>query len=108
MHDANPYLHVVGRKIEMKGKGAPKETVSGVIGHTEMSPLSKSLGGLVVNTTAGASRAEKGVAHHVSSHPKVNTDRHIVGHAAKTHVPGAHYGMVPYPGLYMSEKGHEL
>lgn len=103
MHDT-PYLRVVGRRIEMKGKGAPKETVSGVIGHTEMSPLSKSLGGLVVSTTAGASKVDKEAAHK----PKVNTDRHIVGPASKTHIPGAHYSMVPFPGMYMSEKGREL
>jgi hypothetical protein len=34
-----------------------------------------------------------------------NTERHILGKAAKTHVPGTHYGQVPYAGKYRSENG---
>jgi hypothetical protein len=101
----NPYLHVVGEPREMKGKGAPRSTVFGVLGHTEMSPLSKSLGGLVKDSKVG--KLQKGtVIKHPDGH--MNSDRHIVGPASKTHIPGSHFGMVPYPGHYMSAKGASL
>ena len=41
-----------------------------------------------------------------STHTHMNTDRHIVGHPAKTHIPGIHYGMVPFAGNFMSGHGH--
>jgi len=34
-----------------------------------------------------------------------NSDRDILGHAAKTHIPGVHYGMVPFAGAFMSSHG---
>jgi len=33
------------------------------------------------------------------------TDRGISGHSAKTHIPGIHYGMVPFAGAFMSAHG---
>jgi len=36
----------------------------------------------------------------------VNTDRYLLGPAAKTHIPGIHYGMVPFPGRFMTQHGH--
>jgi len=38
-------------------------------------------------------------AHHA------NSDRDILGHAAKTHIPGVHYGMSPFAGAFMSGHG---
>lgn len=65
----------------------------------------KSLGGLVIDSTKDV-RPEK-VSMKASSVPK-NTERKIVGAAAKTHVPGAHYGQVPFAGRYRSDVGEKL
>jgi hypothetical protein len=97
----NPYLQVVDMPRMMGGVGAPRSTVFGAIGRTKIEPYTKTLGGLVETTTPG-------------SHPKVavpaasehkNTERHIIGHASKTPMPGAHYGQIPYPGAYQSHLG---
>lgn len=42
----------------------------------------------------------------VSSHSHINSDRHIMGAPAKTHIPGNHYGMQPFAGRFMTEQGH--
>ena len=34
-----------------------------------------------------------------------NSDRDILGHPAKTHIPGIHYGMMPFAGAFMSSHG---
>jgi hypothetical protein len=34
-----------------------------------------------------------------------NTDRDLLGPASKTHIPGIHYGMVPFAGAFMSGHG---
>jgi len=51
----------------------------------------------------GAILTEKGALHIPGQ-----TDRMILGHASKTHIPGCHYGQVPYPGYFMSAKGASL
>ena len=43
--------------------------------------------------------------HNATGHG-VNTIGGLLGPAAKTHVPGIHYGMVPFPGRFMTEHGH--
>jgi len=35
-----------------------------------------------------------------------NTDRHLLGAPAKTHIPGLHHGMVPFAGRFMTEHGN--
>jgi hypothetical protein len=35
-----------------------------------------------------------------------NTDRHLLGAPAKTHIPGIHHGMVPFAGRFMSNHGN--
>ena len=99
-----PYLHVVDFPRKMGGVGAPQRTVFGVLGHTKEDPFTKSLGGLVIDskasapvppTTKDSKRTDK-------------TERKIAGSPSKTHIPGAHYGMVPYPGFYQSELGKAL
>jgi hypothetical protein len=103
--DKTPYLSTVNEPRMMKGKGAPRSTVFGVLGRTKMDPYQKSLGGLVQDTR---DRSKK-VAQHVSAKSVAGeTERHLPGPAPKTHVPGAHYGMVPYPGLYRSHEGARL
>ena len=106
---SDPYLEVVNRRFEMRGEGAPKETVIGVLGHTKPDSKMRSLGGLVQNTKASAPvpkemvmSEKKAMAHNLQ------TDRHILGHAPKTHISGMHYGQVPYPGMYMGELGKRL
>ena len=103
--EEQPYLHVVDEPRVMRGKGAPRSTVFGVIGRTKIDPFTKTLGGLVVESTKGV-RPEK-VSMKASAVPK-NTDRKIVGAAAKTKIPGAHMGQVPYAGKYMSDVGERL
>lgn len=88
----------------MSGKGAPSQTIFGVIGATAFDPLQKSLGGLVSDTKSSAS--EKNPAKSADSMPQ--TQRHIIGPAAKTSMPKEHYGQVPYAGKYMSTEGARL
>ena len=102
-----PYLQVVDMPRMMGGKGAPRSTVFGAIGRTKIDPYSKSLGGLVETTTPGAGHFEKDAVEKASA-VHHNTEFHIIGHAAKTKVPGDHYGQVPYAGAYRSALGARL
>jgi hypothetical protein len=102
----NPYMHVVGAPREMKGKGAPRPTISGVLGQTTMEePYSKSLGGLVRNTKLNTlNRSVYMPAYAVAQ----NTDHCIVGPAGMTRMPSAHYGQVPYVGQFIDKVGVSL
>ena len=97
------YLEVDAPRLQMAGLGSPRSTVFGVIGRTRLyEPHSRSLGGLVHNTCECP--VQPGTAMKASSIHK-NTDNSILGRPSKTHVPGAHYGQVPYPGYYRSALG---
>lgn len=98
------YLKIVDMPRRMEGKGAPRQTVFGVLGRTMEDPYTKSLGGLVKESTKVT--APK-VAVKASKEPK-NTERHILGKASKTRIPGVHQGQVPYAGQYMSNIGARL
>ena len=100
----DPYLHVIDQPRMMRGKGAPRSTVFGVLGRTVESPYAKSLGGLVADSKVSAPVPRASL--HKNS--RMTTERHITGPAAKTHISGAHFGQVPYPGRYMGPKGAEL
>lgn len=100
-----PYLHVVDEPRVMKGKGAPRSTVFGVLGMTKEEPYTKTLGGLVVETT-GSKRVHKGEVRKAGMMDR--TERHIAGRPSKTDIPGVHYGMVPYAGYYMVAVGKGL
>ena len=103
-HKASPYLEVVDEPRQMRGEGAPRSTVFGVIGRTKETGKMKTLGGLVEH--APTERVPKGTVEH---HPKMlGTERHITGPASKTHISGHHYGMTPYPGAYFAHLGHRL
>jgi hypothetical protein len=82
----------------MRGKGAPKSTVFGVIGSTMEDNYSRTLGGLVKHTASGSVKgiAKKGF---------VMTERDIMGNVSKTPTPGSHYGQVLYHGDYMAAAG---
>ena len=101
-----PYTQVTGQPRMMEGVGAPRSTVFGVIGRTQMDPYQRSLGGLVHETT-GNKRVRPGEVHMVKTSMQ-NTDNHILGPASKTHMPGQHYGQVPYPGMFQSHLGMVL
>ena len=104
MKKESPYLEVVGEPRQMRGEGAPRSTVFGVLGMTKESPKMKSLGGLVHHSVHR--KVPKGeIIHHARA---VHTERGITGAPSKTHIPGAHYSMTPYPGLFMSHLGHAL
>lgn len=98
------YLEVVEAPRKMKGKGAPQDTLFGVIGRTMMDPLTRSLGGLMVTTTKGVSAADSAES---ASAVRKNTEHHLVGKASKTHIPGKHMGMVPFAGQFMVKVGAE-
>ena len=99
------YMEVVEAPIRMKGKGAPRDTTFGVIGHTKETGLTKSLGGLVKDTKTLGPSPKKSV---VKANKLVNdSDHHILG-MNKTKLPGAHHGMVPYPGYFMKALGKGL
>ena len=78
----------------MKGKGAPRDTLFGVIGRTKLDPMTRSLGGLMISTTKGASSADSAMKSKST--------------APKTHIPKQHYGQIPYAGRFMSELGKEV
>ena len=102
-HAGTPYLEVVDEPRQMRGEGAPRSTVFGVLGRTKETGKMKSLGGLVHRTPSEA--IPKGTVLH-SCHAK--TERHICGPASKTHISGQHFGQVPYPGAFMAHLGHRL
>lgn len=98
-----PHMNVVDMPRQMGGLGAPKYTMSGLIGQTK-DKYTRTLGGLVTTTTPGA---KPKVSMAASKVPK-NTEFHIIGPASKTHIVGQHYGQVPYPGAFMAPLGTRL
>ena len=107
-----PYLEVQDPKIMMSGAGAPRSTVFGVLGRTpkgEEHVGVKTLGGLVKSSTVGGKNMPGAVmTERDALHIPGQTSRMILGKPAKTHIPGSHYGQVPYPGYYMSAVGKAL
>lgn len=97
-------MNVVDMPRQMGGLGAPKYTMSGLIGQTKESSYTRTLGGLVTTTTPGPKPKVDIAASKVAK----NTEFHIIGPAAKTHIVGQHYGQVPYPGAYMAPLGARL
>ena len=100
-----PYLHVVDEPRMMAGKGAPRSTVFGVLGITKEDSEMRSLGGLVKSAKASAPAPPLKTP---SSLIPPNSERSILGKASKTHIPGEHFGMTPYPGAFMSRLGQRL
>lgn len=92
----------------MSGKGAPRSTVFGAIGRTKIDPYQRSLGGLIIETTSGPGTKEKPVLSEKKAKAAGNTERSLLGPSGKTHIAGAHYGMIPYAGAYMSPVGGKV
>lgn len=100
----SPYIRYVDTPSRnMRGEGAPRSTVFGVMGKTKMSPYQKSLGGLVERTADN--RVQPGTVH--KGHGMM-TERDILGNVSKTHVNGKHFGQVLYAGVHMGHLGKEL
>lgn len=102
-------MEVEDKRFRMAGKGAPKDTVFGVIGHTKPDSMMRSLGGLVQNTKSDGPIPKKMVMSEKKAMAQgLQTERHILGPAPKTHINGHHYAQVPYPGPFMGELGKRL
>ena len=106
-HSDMPYLAVQDPQIMMKGKGAPRSTVFGVLGRTKETGYMRSLGGLVTKTTVGA-KTPAHMSEKEATRRGLQTERDILGPASKTHYPGKHYAQIPYPGQFASHLGAEL
>ena len=108
MHEhRDPYLAVAAPRLQMKGKGAPRSTVFGVLGvgggaRGGVQAGVKSLGGLVVTSTK------------VKVHDMVVKEKYAYstehGRYKKnaTEIPGCHMGQVPYAGYFMKKVGPML
>lgn len=94
------YMNVVDGKYMMKS--GPENTLFGLIGATKNYTLVRSLGGIVEHTPDGPKPS--GVKKEKVAD---KTERHIGGKNA-TKLPGAHFGQVPYPGLYMKKVGSQV
>ena len=107
-HTSNtPYMSVVDEPRRMKGGAV--STVFGVLGHAKADAPTRTLGGLIITDSHPRPSAGKDVRREkmlVSEH--VQTERGTLHAASRTHVPGAHYGMVPYAGAYRSALGSKL
>jgi len=99
----NPYLHVIDQPRMMAGKGAPRSTVFGVLGHTKESGGRRTLGGLVKEAPSGPLPLD-----HMMRNPKGHTEFNIIGPAAKTHISGKHYAQIPYAGKFYGPAGAAL
>lgn len=98
----SPYLNVVGSVRQMKGKGAPMETIPGILGETTQSSSNKVLGGLVEHSGTGK------IPKHLSREQAYHTDHKIAEKKSATHIPKIHYGQVLYPGRFAYSAGKEL
>lgn len=99
-----PYMNVVDMPRQMGGLGAPRYSMSGIIGTTKYDSYSRSLGGLIQTTTPGN---KPKVSTSAAAVPR-NTEFSIIGPASKTHINGQHYGQIPYPGAYMGPLGQRV
>jgi hypothetical protein len=93
-------MNVVDGKFAMKG--GKDHTLFGLIGATRNYLLDKTLGGLVEHT-ASAPKPSGVKKEKVAD----MTERHIGG-PNKTNLPGSHFGMTPYAGVYMKKQGSKV
>ena len=97
-------MNVVDMPRQMGGLGAPRYSMSGLIGTTKYDSYSRSLGGLIQTTTSGTKPKVSTSAAAVQR----NTQFSIIGPPSKTHISGQHYGQIPYPGAYMAQAGERV
>jgi hypothetical protein len=87
---------------QMKGKGAPIQTLPGVIGAVMEDPYHRTLGGLVVDTK------DRGPVPSDLSSPYHTERGAVCVSAPATKMSGEHYGQIPYPGVYFGNLGQRL
>lgn len=92
--------------FEMESPYGAHDNLFGLIGDTKDSQKNETLGGLVISTTKGADAPK--VTKSTSADAMKSEFKLPTAKAPKTVIPGTHYGQVPYPGKYMSEKGQRL
>ena len=89
------------RKFNMASKHGPHDTLFGVIGSSLYDSHAQTLGGIVMETKSHM----KAPVVSEKSAEKYNTERHIMGPASKTSIPGVHFSQVPFAGQFMSKVG---
>jgi hypothetical protein len=88
----------------MGGKGAPVQTIPGVMGAQMQDSYMRSLGGLIVDT-----KHLGPTPSHFSVDRASHTERGAISHSAPhTKVSGQHYGQVLYAGAYMGDLGERI
>ena len=106
MHEyRDPYLAVAAPRLEMKGKGAPRSTVFGVLGvgggaRGGVQAGVKSLGGLVMSTTK--------VKVHDTIEKAKSAPKTEHGHLTKGKTKRVMARGGPYPGFFGSKVGPML
>ena len=100
---STPYLQVVETPRRMAGKGAPRETTFGVLGHTKETGLTRSLGGLVANAKPSGKMPK-----HFKLKGHQDMSEHCIASHNDTFIPGQHSGQVPYAGKFMKMVGSKL
>jgi len=89
----------------MGGKGAPVETLPGVMGHQVQSAYARSLGGLISDTKHLGGPLPKVFSDKIA----FETDKCVIQHSAPaSHIPGQHYGQRLYPGPFCYHQGERL
>lgn len=97
-------LRVMDSPRMMAGKGAPQDTLFGVIGKTMMESENRVLGGLVKDTkTKGAPTPDT-----IKGRIAPETENSIGGSPSKTTIAKAHYGQTLYAGKFMGMAGARL
>ena len=95
------YMNVVSGKYMMKGGEPP--TLFGLIGSAQSADANvKSLGGLVSQKATGKTPSG------LKKEKVADKTEHSIGGKNATAIPGAHFGMTPYSGVYMKEVGKKL
>lgn len=96
-----PYMG--GYPQRVVGKSSSQPTLFGVIGFFKGDQKTQTLQQVVERPSHY--KLPK-LIHGQSNQPEHhNTERHLLGKKAATHIPGAHYGMVPFAGRFMSGHG---
>jgi len=91
-----PYMG--GYPQRVVGESSTQPTLFGVLGMFKGDQKYQALQQVVV-------RPSNGKLPPLINDMNISTDRGITGHSAKTHIPGLHYGMVPFAGAFMTAHG---
>ena len=96
-----PYMGGYPQKVV--GPATPQPPLFGVLGMFHASNKTQALQSVVERPSHYKLPP---LAHTQSNqHDHSNTERHLLGKKAATHIPGIHHGMVPFAGRFMSGHG---